>query len=486
MILRSHSLLLLSLCSSCSAWWWRDGWGDDERGCQQQTVRITETVTETRTRTAQCLNFGTSSAPNAHSSATSLSTFSSAHSPTSSYHTFSQSTSHGTPSTSHGTQTTSHGTQSASHGTQSASHGTQSTSHGTQSTSHGTQSITSHPTSVSTILSSSLSSLVTSSPAASTITVSSQSSSALSSSSTASSAGSTATPFLILANSPTSPSTDQNYALLASDGSLTFTTNDPTSATSFTLSSAGNLLANGLYAQVSAPTNGVSEVQFLSPLTKRQAAGGTPLICTVTASDIGAPLLSCSADSSTAEQVCGQSFYLGATDVCQPLILATYDPATATTSGGSGAGTPGTPSASFELQYNTATATNGYYALYYTSGGNTELAFAGYGHGATFSLDGSGHLLSVGPTASGAVVTYAAVFEVGSTFGPVIEQTGTVPAGYVAIVCTMDGTTNILSCTDGATGANMVLQVCDSDILYLGTALGSGCTIPVLTTVATS
>ena len=206
----------------------------------------------------------------------------------------------------------------------------------------------------------------------------------------------------------------------------------------------------------------------------------------MTASDIGAPLLSCSADSSTAEQVCGLSFYLGATDVCQPLILATYDPATATTSGGSGAGTPGTPSASFELQYNTATATNGYYALYYTSGGNTELAFAGYGHGATFSLDGSGHLLSVGPTASGAVVTYAAVFEVGSTFGSVVEQTGTVPAGYVAIVCTMDSTTNTLTCADGATGVNTVLQVCNSDILYLGTALGSGCTIPVLTTVATS
>ena len=114
------------------------------------------------------------------------------------------------------------------------------------------------------------------------------------------------------------------------------------------------------------------------------------------------------------------------------------------------------------------------------------LAFAGYGHGATFSLDGSGHLLSVGPTASGAVVTYAAVFEVGSTFGPVIEQTGTVPAGYVAIVCTMNNTTNTLSCADGATGVNTVLQICDSDILYLGTALGSGCTIPVLTTVATS
>ena len=80
--------------------------------------------------------------------------------------------------------------------------------------------------------------------------------------------------------------------------------------------------------KVSAPTNGVSEVQFLLPLTKRQAAGGTPLICTVTTSDIGAPLLSCSADSSTAEQVCGQSFYLGATDVCEPLILATYDAAT--------------------------------------------------------------------------------------------------------------------------------------------------------------
>ena len=105
----------------------------------------------------------------------------------------------------------------------------------------------------------------------------------------------------------------------------------------------------------------------------------------------------------------------------------------------------------------------------------TEIAFGLYNSGVPFSLDASGHLLSVGPTAAGVVVTYAAVFEVGSTFGPVNEQSGVIPSGYVAIVCTIDAVTNVLSCADGATGVNTVLQVCESDVLFLGTELGNDC-----------
>ena len=80
-------------------------------------------------------------------------------------------------------------------------------------------------------------------------------------------------------------------------------------------------------------------------------------------------------------------------------------------------------------------------------------------------------------------MTYAAVFQIRSTFGPVVKQSGTVPAGYVAIVCAMDVVAMTLSCADGASGANTVLQVCDGDLLFLGTAVGTGCTVLVLENV---
>ena len=53
----------------------------------------------------------------------------------------------------------------------------------------------------------------------------------------------------------------------------------------------------------------------------------------------------------------------------------------------------------------------------------------------------------------------------------------------MVIVYTMDVVAMTLSCADGASGANTMLQVCDSDLLFLGTAVGTGCTIPALKTV---
>ena len=41
-----------------------------------------------------------------------------------------------------------------------------------------------------------------------------------------------------------------------------------------------------------------------------------------------------------------------------------------------------------------------------------------------------------------------------------------------------------LSCVDGANGLNTVLQMCDG-LLYLETALGAGCTVPVFNAVCT-
>lgn len=199
----------------------------------------------------------------------------------------------------------------------------------------------------------------------------------------------------------------------------------------------------------------------------------------MTADGTGAASLSCSANGEAIQQVCGTSFYLGANLECQPLIIG-YLSSDATTTGVSPS-TPGTASASFELKYGTTS----YYALYASSsGGGIGLFFNRFGGGPFFNLDANGNFVSIGPTSSGATVPYVGVFPIGSTLGPIIEQTGVVPAGYVPIVCkltvnTVDSTT-ALTCVDGANGVNTVLQVCGTQsAFYLGATLGTGCNVPV-------
>lgn len=76
---------------------------------------------------------------------------------------------------------------------------------------------------------------------------------------------------------------------------------------------------------------------------------------------------------------------------------------------------------------------------FYTSlGGNTILSFVDCGRGVLFSLDASGHLVSIGPTASGVVGTHPATFQIGSTFGPVTEMARRIGSAFVPIVCTIN------------------------------------------------
>ena len=142
----------------------------------------------------------------------------------------------------------------------------------------------------------------------------------------------------------------------------------------------------------------------------------------------------------------------------------------------------GSPSASFSLQATTqigSTSQDNFAVYANVGGGLTGLTFNHFGTGVPLNLDADGHLLGIGPTNSGQTVAYVATFQIGATQGPVALMFGTIDPSYVPIVCRIlsfsggDDPLYVLSCRDGANGANMMLQKCAGNFLYLGTTLGT-------------
>ena len=297
--------------------------------------------------------------------------------------------------------------------------------------------------------------------------------------------------FLILAQTA-SREANGNYAVVVNN-QIVFTATSPNDATQFTLqyvpdNGMNRLIYDGKFASIAGTTT-VDPVEFVAAapgLRRRQVANGfSGLTCVVTADEVGSPLLSCTAGPEAVQQACGTGFYMGFDLECEPLVLAQIDPngPYAVDNTESGANPAGSPTATFSLQANNPAvnqgASGGAYAIYAADPGTpySLLSFAQYQGGVPLSLDADGHLVGIGPNSAGATVAYAATFEVGSTFGPVVLMYGTIAAQYVPIVCQItppDTATSVssLSCVDGANGSNMILQVCGSS-LYLGTYVGS-------------